>query len=132
MGVVDEFAESFVETHAGISTASLAAYQAELERMEEVKRANMAEFIARERQEVRRLREQLFMLPDDAEDAHWEAEQEATDELLLLVETERQTLEAELVDKKPVLDLLARYFGLLAEIQELQVRYCFSLLKFIS
>lgn len=121
LGVDEEFAESFVEQHAGISAGSLAAYQAEMDRMEQVKRANMADFIAKERVEVKRLRELLYMLPEDAEDEDRASEEEATDEMLELVETERQTLEAELVDKKPVLDLLARYFTLLAEIHELQV-----------
>lgn len=122
LGVEEEYSDEFVEVHAGISNKSLAAYKAELERMEVVKRENMVVFIQREREEVARLRRELF-LSDLLEE---EDEGECEDADLERVERMRQELEDELSDKKPLLDLVQRYFGLLHEMRELEVRFCFT------
>lgn len=45
-----------------------------------------------------------------------------SEELLLAHELERKRLEEDLADRGPVLALLDRYFGLIQEAQELEVR----------
>jgi protein regulator of cytokinesis 1 len=118
LDVPEAYTEEFVDQHAGISAECIAAYEAELDRMEGIKRDNMAVWIQREREEVVRLRQVMYLVVEDGMDLDGEYSEEALEAL----EREKAELEAEFALKEPVLRVLAKYFGLLQEGRDLQVR----------
>lgn len=118
-------------------------YQAELARMLQLKRTNMSAFIARERESLTALWDALYVShaqrvaqfpayaisvePTRVWNAAHGCEDEVvsdnvSEELLVAHERERERLEREVDELRPVLDRLARYFEVVEKTKELEVR----------
>lgn len=118
-------------------------YQSELTRMLTLKRSNLSTFITRERTLLTELWDTLFLSPPQRLASfppfsinvdpivQWNAvigaEEElvndnVSEELLVAHEREREKVERELEEVKPVLDRLRKYFEVVTEMKELEVR----------
>ncbi|GAA5836948.1 hypothetical protein JCM9279_007713 [Rhodotorula babjevae] len=141
LGVSEDEMEDFVNRHMGSTLDVVNAYQAELARMLQLKRTNMSAFIARERESLTALWDALYVshaqrvaqFPAYAisveptrvwNAAHGCEDQVVSDnvseELLVAHERERERLEREVDELKPVLDRLARYFEVVEKTKELE------------
>ncbi|CAA3032878.1 Hypothetical predicted protein, partial [Olea europaea subsp. europaea] len=123
LGITEEEADDFVELWKGCEERCIVAYRAELARMLQVKAENMVVFISREREDIATLWDALFY--PDSERARFPLfdSDMATEEVLLAHEMEKHRLMEERSTKEPVLIRLAKYFELLDEIGQLEVRY---------
>jgi protein regulator of cytokinesis 1 len=68
MGVEDEAIDGFVEANRGTTPPVIQAYEEELERMIDLKRERMGEFIANARTEIESLWEELMVGEDERND----------------------------------------------------------------
>jgi hypothetical protein len=87
-----------------------------------VKAENMVLFIQREREDILRLWDELYIGEEERADCMLMHAESASEETLLAHELERKRLEDEREDRATILVPLNRYFGLLNEVRELEVR----------
>ena len=98
--------------------ALTAQYRAEHARMLELRAANMVLFIDRERADLIRICDELYLAPDERP-LLLRAEVQPSEAALEAHEQERQRLEQVRLQREPVLAILIRYFTLLNEAAEL-------------
>ncbi|GAA5911283.1 hypothetical protein JCM8208_004318 [Rhodotorula glutinis] len=141
LGVSEDEMEEFVNRHMGSTLDVVNAYQDELARMLQLKRTNMSAFIAREREALTTLWDALYVShpqrvaqfpaysisvePTRVWNAAHGCEDEVvsdnvSEELLVAHERERERLEGEVEELRPVLDRLARYFEVVEKTKELE------------
>ena len=87
-----------------------------------IKAENVVVFIAREREDIARLWDELYIGPEERARCTVFQTDDVSEETLLAHETERHRLEQELADRSPILGLLGKYFTLIQEMRELEVR----------
>lgn len=127
MGVDEAEADAFVDTHEGITQSSLDAYAQELERMKEWRRQNIGDWVRAEMLEVKKLKVALFLLPEsvledeDVED-EYDVEEGQEEQYLEDLEAEKAQLLQDAESKRQLLNMLGKYFSLLQEAKELEVR----------
>lgn len=126
LGVDDTYMEDFVETHAGISNECITAYEEEHARMIQVKNENMQLWIQNERRELKALKAELccssgFEVQNMDEDED-EIDFDNADAILEVIEHEKAQLLRELQSKRPILALISKYYNLLDEIKQLEVK----------
>lgn len=129
MGVDEAEADAFVDAHEGITQSSIDAYEQELERMKEWRRQNIGDWVRAEALEVKKLKVALFVLPESALES---AEDEDEDSLLVEegqeeayleeLEAEKAQLHQDAESKSHLLHMLTRYFSILQEAKDLEVR----------
>ncbi|KAI0030908.1 microtubule associated protein-domain-containing protein, partial [Vararia minispora EC-137] len=119
LGVADADMDGFVEAHTGSTEASVKEYEAELERMLELKRESMSTFVENARAEIARLWDELMSGLDEREGFPPFFDDEHTEELLALHEDEIRRLKDERRRKAPLLGAVRRYFEICAEEREL-------------
>ena len=102
----------------GNVSALIRQYRAEHARMLELRAANMVLFIDRERADLIRICDELYLAPDERP-LLLRAEVQPSEAALEAHEQERQRLEQVRLQREPVLAILIRYFTLLNEAAEL-------------
>ncbi|EJT99586.1 hypothetical protein DACRYDRAFT_117795 [Dacryopinax primogenitus] len=121
LGVDELEVRTFVESATGTTGASVQAYEAELERMEALKREKMSLFITNAREEISTLWEAMMYGEDERERFAPFYDDDHTEELLVRHETEIERLREEEMDKQPILSHVQKYFQLCDEERELEV-----------
>ncbi|EIW75642.1 hypothetical protein CONPUDRAFT_77281 [Coniophora puteana RWD-64-598 SS2] len=119
MGVPEEAMDGFVEANCGTTEASIAAYEEELERMVELKRERMGEFVDNARKEIQKLWDELMIGEQEREACVLFWDDEPTTELLTQHEQLIGSLKAELKLKLPLLTSVRKYFDICEEEKEL-------------
>ncbi|GJN93099.1 hypothetical protein Rhopal_006144-T1 [Rhodotorula paludigena] len=141
LGVTEEEMEDFVNRHMGSTLDVVNAYQDELARMLSLKRTNMSAFIQREREQLTSLWDALYVShsqrlaqfpaltisvePTVVWNAAKGCEEEVvsdnvSEELLVAHERERERLEREVEESRPVLERLQKYFEVVEKMKELE------------
>ncbi|KAL0060668.1 Microtubule bundling protein [Marasmius tenuissimus] len=119
LGVADEDMEAFVEVNKGTTEECVTSYEEELERMLELKRERMGVFVGNARDEIQKLWDDL-MAGDEERGAFGPfADDEFTEELLLIHEEEIRKLKEEKRQKAPLLASIRKYFDICEEEKEL-------------
>ncbi|GAA5968403.1 hypothetical protein JCM11641_007626 [Rhodosporidiobolus odoratus] len=142
LGVTEDEMEEFVNRWMGSTMDVVNAYQAELARMLALKRTNLATFICRERALLSTLWDTLYLShpqrlaqfpaysisvePTRVWNAAHGCEEEVvsdnvSEELLVAHERERERIEGEVEEARPVLERLRRYFEVVEKGRELEV-----------
>ncbi|KAG0694305.1 microtubule associated protein-domain-containing protein [Suillus ampliporus] len=119
MGVGEEAMDGFVEANRGTTPPVVQAYEEELERMIDLKRERMGEFIANARTEIESLWEELMVGEDERNDFAAFADDEHTEDLLSQHEHEIARLKAEVRLKMPLLTSIRKYIEICDEEKEL-------------
>ncbi|GAA6049907.1 hypothetical protein JCM3770_007044 [Rhodotorula araucariae] len=141
LGVSEDEMEDFVNRHMGSTLDVVTAYQDELARMLTLKRSNMSAFIAREREALTALWDALYVshaqrlaqFPAYAISVEptrvWNAahgcedevvSENVSEELLVAHERERERLEREVEEARPLLERLQKYFEVVEKMKELE------------
>ncbi|KAF9240057.1 microtubule associated protein-domain-containing protein [Melanogaster broomeanus] len=120
MGVDDEAIDGFVETNRGTTPQVIQAYEEELERMIDLKRERMGEFIGNARSEIESLWDKLMTGEDERADFAAFADDEHTEDLLSQHEHEIARLKAEVSIKTPLLTSIRKFFEICEEEKELE------------
>ncbi|KAG7095227.1 hypothetical protein E1B28_006002 [Marasmius oreades] len=119
LGVAEEDMEAFVEVNKGTTEECIAGYEEELERMLELKRERMGVFVANARDEIQRLWDDLMTGEEERGAFGAFADDEHTEELLLIHEEEIRKLKEEKRIKAPLLAGIRKYFDICEEEKEL-------------
>ncbi|KIJ62270.1 hypothetical protein HYDPIDRAFT_114762 [Hydnomerulius pinastri MD-312] len=119
MGVEDDAMDGFVEVNRGTTPQVIQAYEEELERMMDLKRERMGEFIGNARSEIQSLWDDLMTGEDERADFAAFADDEHTEDLLSQHEHEIARLKAEVRLKTPLLASIRKYFEICEEEKEL-------------
>ncbi|KAH7890454.1 microtubule associated protein-domain-containing protein, partial [Phlebopus sp. FC_14] len=120
MGVDDGAMDEFVEANRGTTPQVIQAYEEELERMIDLKRERMGEFIANARAEIQALWDELMTGDEEREDFAAFVDDEHTEDLLSQHEHEIARLKAEVRLKTPLLASIRKYFEICNEEKELE------------
>ncbi|OAX36392.1 hypothetical protein K503DRAFT_744433 [Rhizopogon vinicolor AM-OR11-026] len=120
MGVDVDAMDGFVEANRGSTGSVIQAYEEELERMIDLKRERMGEFIANARTEIESLWEELMVGEDERNDFAAFADDEHTEDLLSQHEHEIARLKAEVRLKMPLLTSIRKYIEICEEEKELE------------
>ncbi|KAG2152738.1 microtubule associated protein-domain-containing protein [Suillus clintonianus] len=120
MGVGEEAMDGFVEANRGTTPPVVQAYEEELERMIDLKRERMGEFIANARTEIESLWEELMVGDDERNDFAAFSDDEHTEDLLSQHEHEIARLKAEVRLKMPMLTSIKKYMEICEEEKELE------------
>ncbi|KAF8554517.1 hypothetical protein OG21DRAFT_1508849 [Imleria badia] len=119
MGVDDGAMDAFVDANRGTTPQVIQAYEEELERMIDLKRERMGEFIWNARSEIETLWNELMTGEDERADFAAFADDEHTEDLLSQHEHEIARLRAEVRLKTPMLASIKKYFDICEEEKEL-------------
>ncbi|KIJ16234.1 hypothetical protein PAXINDRAFT_114030 [Paxillus involutus ATCC 200175] len=119
MGVNDQAMDGFIEANSGTTPQVIQAYEEELERMIDLKRERMGEFIGNARSEIESLWNDLMTSEDERADFAAFADDEHTEDLLSQHEHEIARLKAEVRLKAPLLTSIRKYFEICEEEKEL-------------
>ncbi|GAA5904833.1 hypothetical protein JCM5296_005085 [Sporobolomyces johnsonii] len=141
LGVSEDEMEAFVNRWMGSTQDVVNAYQDELARMNTLKRSNLSTFIQREREALTALWDTLYLShpqrlaqfpaytisvePSRVWNAAHGCEDElvndnVSEELLVAHERERERLEKEVEEARPVLERLAKYFDVVEKMKALE------------
>ncbi|KAG8221510.1 microtubule associated protein-domain-containing protein [Butyriboletus roseoflavus] len=120
MGVDDTAMDAFVEANRGTTPQVVQAYEEELERMIDLKRERMGEFIWNARSEIESLWNELMTGEDERGDFAAFVDDEHTEDLLSQHEHEIARLKAEVRLKTPMLASIKKYFDICEEQKELE------------
>ncbi|KAH7922540.1 hypothetical protein BV22DRAFT_1070288 [Leucogyrophana mollusca] len=120
MGVDEDGMDGFVEANRGTTPQAIQAYEEELERMIDLKRERMGEFIGNARAEIEALWEELMVGDEEREEFAAFVDDEHTEDLLSQHEHEISTLKAEVRAKTPLLAAIRKYFEICEEEKELE------------
>ncbi|KAF9223144.1 hypothetical protein BS17DRAFT_782435 [Gyrodon lividus] len=120
MGVDDGAMDGFVEANRGTTPQVIQAYEEELERMIDLKRERMGEFIGNARSEIESLWNELITGEDERADFAAFADDEHTEDLLCQHEHEIARLKTEVRLKTPLLTSIRKYFDICEEEKELE------------
>ncbi|KAH8109431.1 microtubule associated protein-domain-containing protein [Phellopilus nigrolimitatus] len=119
LGVEDADIDAFVEHNRGSAESNVHAYEAELERMLELKRERMSVFIGNARAEIETLWDILMISEEERADFTPFVDDEHTEELLTTHEEEIRRLKEERRMKAPLLAGIRKYFEICEEEKEL-------------
>ncbi|KAK0216916.1 microtubule associated protein [Armillaria fumosa] len=119
LGVSDADMDAFVEAHRGSTEETVREYEEELERMLEIKREQMGSFVASAREEIAKLWDDLLVGEEERADFAPFADDECTEELLMIHEEEIKRLKEEKRMKAPLLASIKKYFEICEEEKEL-------------
>lgn len=137
LGVPDAAMDGFVDAHRGSTEETIREYEAELERMLELKRERMSAFVENARGEIAKLWDELLIGEEERADftPYFDGElpapgsdnellrlkclDEHTEELLLLHEDEIRRLKEERRTKAHLLPSVRKYFDICGEEKEL-------------
>jgi Ase1/PRC1/MAP65 family protein len=137
LGVPDAAMDGFVDAHRGSTEETIREYEAELERMLELKRERMSSFVENARGEIAKLWDELLIGEEERADftPYFDGESptpgsynehlrvcfldEHTEELLLLHEDEIRRLKEERRTKAHLLPSVRKYFDICGEEKEL-------------
>ena len=136
LGVADRDMDAFVEQHRGTTEETVKEYEAELERMLELKRERMGLFVASAREEIARLWDDLMVGDDERADfapyvdgpscpilfcvnLSDDRVDEYTEDLLTVHEDEIKRLKDEKRIKGPLLANIKKYFEICQEEKDL-------------
>ncbi|KAH9975460.1 microtubule associated protein-domain-containing protein [Lactifluus volemus] len=119
MGVPDEAMDGFVDAHRGSTEETIREYEAELERMLELKRERMSAFVENARGEIAKLWDELLISEEERSDFTPFFDDEHTEELLLIHEEEIRRLKEERRTKAHLLPGVRKYFDICDEQKEL-------------
>ncbi|KZW01124.1 hypothetical protein EXIGLDRAFT_603456 [Exidia glandulosa HHB12029] len=119
LGVDEGSIDEFVELHRGSTGETLRAYEDELARMLELKRARMGHFVENAREEIRALWDDLMFGDDERGEFCGMLDEEHTEELLMLHEEEIARLKDERRTKAPLLAAVRRWMAICGEEREL-------------
>lgn len=119
LGVPDNAMDGFVDAHRGSTEETIREYEAELERMLELKRERMSAFVENARGEIAKLWDELLFSEEDQGDFTPYFDDEHTEELLLLHEDEIRRLKEERRTKAHLLPSVRKYFDICGEEKEL-------------
>ncbi|KAI0300522.1 microtubule associated protein-domain-containing protein [Multifurca ochricompacta] len=120
LGVPDAAMDEFVDAHRGSTEETIHEYEAELERMLELKRERMSAFVENARGEIARLWDELLIGEEGRSDFPPYFDDEHTEELLLLHEDEIRRLKEERRTKSYLLPSVRKYFDICEEEKELE------------
>ncbi|KAG0694297.1 microtubule associated protein-domain-containing protein [Suillus ampliporus] len=115
---VGEAMDGFVEANRGTTPPVVQAYEEELERMIDLKRERIGEFIANARTEIENLWEELMVGGDERDDFAAFADDEHAEDLLSQHEHEIARLKAEVRLKIPLLTSIRKYIEICDEEKE--------------
>ncbi|KIR70779.1 hypothetical protein I310_05630 [Cryptococcus deuterogattii CA1014] len=121
LGVEQETMDCFVEMNRGSGEATIKAYEAEYERLLELRRASLSSFILSTRSTIVALQTSLLMSPR-SQSTSFPAmhDEEYTEDLLHLHEKEIERLEEEVESKKNILPKVREWFKLVEDEEELE------------
>ncbi|KAI9465802.1 microtubule associated protein-domain-containing protein [Lactarius psammicola] len=119
LGVPDAAMDGFVDAHRGSTEETVREYEAELERMLELKRERMSAFVENARGEIAKLWEELLIGDEERADFTPYFDDEHTEELLLIHEEEIRRLKEERRTKAHLLPSIRKYFDICGEEKEL-------------
>ncbi|KAI9441326.1 microtubule associated protein-domain-containing protein [Lactarius indigo] len=119
LGVPDTAMDGFVDAHRGSTEETVHEYEAELERMLELKRERMSAFVENARGEIAKLWEELLIGDEERADFTPYFDDEHTEELLLIHEEEIRRLKEERRTKAHLLPSIRKYFDICGEEKEL-------------
>ncbi|KAI5118297.1 hypothetical protein M0805_003816 [Coniferiporia weirii] len=119
LGVEDADIDGFVENNRGSTEENVRSYEAELERMLELKRERMSVFIGNARAEIESIWDELMISEEERVDFAPFADDEHTEELLTIHEEEIRRLKEERRIKAPLLANIRKYFDICEEEKEL-------------
>ncbi|TDL20353.1 hypothetical protein BD410DRAFT_791159 [Rickenella mellea] len=119
LGVPQESMDGFVDHNRGSTEETVRAYEQELERMMELKRERMSVFVCSAREEIEVLWDELMVGEEERRDFAPFADDEHTEELLSIHESEIRRLKDERRIKAPLLASIRRYFDICEEEKEL-------------
>ncbi|KXN82934.1 Anaphase spindle elongation protein 1 [Leucoagaricus sp. SymC.cos] len=118
-GINETEMSEFVEAHKGSTEEVTRKYEAELERMLEMKREHMGAFIDGARQEIVQLWDDLMIGEDEKAEFAPFVDDEYTEELLAIHEEEIRRLKEDRRLKAPLLATVRKYFDICEEAKEL-------------
>jgi len=144
LGVEEADMDAFVENHRGSTEGVVWEYEAELERMMELKREKMGVFVGSARGEIERLWNDMMFGEEERQDfvpffdgmslrllilffsdlIYYPSPDEHTEELLTLHEAEIKRLKEERRLKAPLLAGIKKYFDICEEEKELAASAC--------
>ncbi|EIW55715.1 uncharacterized protein TRAVEDRAFT_38910 [Trametes versicolor FP-101664 SS1] len=119
LGVADADMDAFVEAQRGTTDETIKSYEEELERMLELKRERMGTFIENARAEIIKLWDELMVGDEERADFAPFADDEHTEELLIIHEEEIRRLKEDRRMKGPLLHSIRKYFDILEDEKEL-------------
>ncbi|KAE8539597.1 hypothetical protein D1P53_003531 [Cryptococcus gattii VGV] len=121
LGVEQETMDCFVEMNRGSGEATIKAYEAEYERLLELRRASLSSFILSTRSTIVALQTSLLMSPR-SQSTSFPAmhDEEYTEDLLHMHEKEIERLEEEVESKKNILPKVREWFKLVEDEEELE------------
>ncbi|KIR82401.1 hypothetical protein I306_00513 [Cryptococcus gattii EJB2] len=121
LGIEQETMDCFVEMNRGSGEATIKAYEAEYERLLELRRASLSSFILSTRSTIVALQTSLLMSPR-SQSASFPAmhDEEYTEDLLHMHEKEIERLEEEVESKKNILPKVREWFKLVEDEEELE------------
>ncbi|WVQ74720.1 hypothetical protein IAR50_004324 [Cryptococcus sp. DSM 104548] len=118
--VDQETMDCFVEMNRGSGEATIAAYEAEYERLLELRRASLSSFILSTRATIAALQESLIYSSAEIAEFTPLQDEDYTEELLALHEQEIARLEQEVEGKRDLLPKTREWFVLVGEEEELE------------
>ncbi|KAI9511990.1 microtubule associated protein-domain-containing protein [Russula earlei] len=119
LGVPDTAMDGFVDAHRGSTEETIREYEAELERMLELKRERMTAFVENARGEIAKLWDELLIGEEGRGGFTPYFDDEHTEELLLLHEEKIKRLKEERRTKAHLLPSVRKYFDICEEEKEL-------------
>ncbi|THH04962.1 hypothetical protein EW145_g5143 [Phellinidium pouzarii] len=119
LGVEDADIDEFVENNRGSTEENVQSYEAELERMLELKRERMSVFVGNARAEIETLWDDLMISEEERADFAPFRDDEHTEDLLTIHENEVRRLKEERRIKAPLLANIRKYFEFCEEEKEL-------------
>ncbi|KAF9978975.1 hypothetical protein BGZ73_007862 [Actinomortierella ambigua] len=112
--------EQFFESHLGLSVAIVNAHKKELERLHDLKRLKLEEFVAEERNKLGELWDRLYYSTEQREAFEPMFTDDLTDELLELHEQEVLRLTREAEEVQPILVIVEKYQRMVEEVREFE------------
>lgn len=119
LGVPDAAMDGFVDAHRGCTEETVREYEAELERMLELKRERMSAFVENARGDIAKLWDELLIGDEERADFTPYFDDEHTEELLVIHEDEIRRLKEERRTKAHLLPSIRKYFDICDEEKEL-------------
>ncbi|KAL7424666.1 Microtubule bundling protein [Cryptotrichosporon argae] len=118
--VAQDVIDLFIESNRGSGEATIQAYEAELERVLEIRKTSLSSFVVGVRKEIAALQESLMMSDDEKGEFGAFINDEFTEELLSEHEAEAERLRAEVDARGPLLARVKEWLSLKEDEDELE------------
>ncbi|KAG0242284.1 hypothetical protein BGW41_004498 [Actinomortierella wolfii] len=118
--IEDDEQEQFFEGHLGLTLPIINAHKKELERLHDLKRLKLEEFVVEERNKIYDLWDRLYYSQEQREAFEPMYTDELTDELLEQHEQEVARLSAEANELQPILTTVERYQRMIEEVRQFE------------